>query len=254
MKKAAALGYRPIELVPAGWAPRPARRAWSVASIATTIERCGTPFEPPCALFTSGELLVTVGQEKGIGGRNQEYAMAAALRIAGSPNVSSSAPWTPTAPTAPAPSSPRGAALGTTRGSPPWPAPSSTAPPIQRACELGIDLRDELRHHNTTPALCRLDSGVVATHNISLNDLCVTLIMDRTVDVNHSRLVHRFRADKALVSAGSDSPCAGQASLATLSDESAVALFQRNTTQYRFDHRHPYHPLYRERNEHHASR
>jgi len=51
---------------------------------------------------------------------------------------------------------------------------------FQRACELGIDLRDELRHHNTTPALCQLDSGVVATHNISLNDLCVTLIMDGT--------------------------------------------------------------------------
>jgi glycerate-2-kinase len=32
-------------------------------------------------------LLVTVGQENGVGGRNQEYALSAALRIAGSKNV-----------------------------------------------------------------------------------------------------------------------------------------------------------------------
>ena len=47
----------------------------------------GEPFEPPCALFSSGELLVTVGKETGVGGRNQEYCLAAALRLAGSRNV-----------------------------------------------------------------------------------------------------------------------------------------------------------------------
>ncbi len=175
MKKAAALGYRPIELV-RGLGAEASQAGLVVASIATTIERCGIPFEPPCALFTSGELLVTVGQEKGIGGRNQEYAMSAALRIAGSPNIVVGAVDT---------DGTDGPGTQFVEGCEHLPSLAGgvvDGSTYQRACELGIDLRDELRHHNTTPALCRLDSGVVATHNISLNDLCVTLIMDRTVD------------------------------------------------------------------------
>jgi len=115
---------------------------------------------------------VTVGQEKGIGGRNQEYAVAAAIRIAGSEHIVVGAVDTD----------------GTDGPGPQFAEGSDEIPSLagavvdgltlQRAGELGIDLREELRHHNTTPALCRLDSGVVATHNISLNDLGVTLIMD----------------------------------------------------------------------------
>ena len=167
MKKAAALGYRPIELV-RGLGAEASQAGLVVASIATTIERCGIPFEPPCALFTSGELLVTVGQEKGIGGRNQEYAMSAALRIAGSPNIVVGAVDT---------DGTDGPGTQFVEGCEHLPSLAGgvvDGSTYQRACELGIDLRDELRHHNTTPALCRLDSGVVATHNISLNDLCVT--------------------------------------------------------------------------------
>ena len=58
-----------------------------VATVAKTIEQEGMPFEPPVALFTAGELLVTVGQETGIGGRNQEYVLAAAQKIAGSERI-----------------------------------------------------------------------------------------------------------------------------------------------------------------------
>ncbi|MBN1401697.1 MAG: DUF4147 domain-containing protein, partial [Anaerolineae bacterium] len=85
-QKAEALGYRPVML--ARELNTEAAQAGAVmATIAQTIERQGQPFEPPVALFTSGELLVTVGQEMGIGGRNQEYALAAALKIAGSEKI-----------------------------------------------------------------------------------------------------------------------------------------------------------------------
>jgi hypothetical protein len=38
-------------------------------------------------------------------------------------------------------------------------------------------LREELRRHNTTAAFCRLGDGVIATPNISMNDLSVVLIL-----------------------------------------------------------------------------
>ena len=47
----------------------------------------GEPFKAPIVLMSSGENVVTVGGETGIGGRNQEYATAAALRIAGSEKI-----------------------------------------------------------------------------------------------------------------------------------------------------------------------
>ncbi len=178
MKKAAALGYRPIELA-RGLGAEASQAGLVVATIGTTCEQHGIPFEPPCALFTSGELLVTVGQEKGIGGRNQEYAMAAALRIAGNRNIVVGAVDTDGT-DGPGTQFAEGCGVGSNAGIPSLAGAVVDGATFQRACELGIDLRDELRHHNTTPALCQLDSGVVATHNISLNDLCVTLIMDGT--------------------------------------------------------------------------
>jgi len=51
-----------------------------MANITRTIERTGQPFEPPCALFSSGEMIVTVAKETGIGGRNQEFTLSAALK------------------------------------------------------------------------------------------------------------------------------------------------------------------------------
>ena len=54
------------------------------AGIALCSERSGEPFGAPVVLMSSGENVVTVGKEKGVGGRNQEYCIAAATRIAGS--------------------------------------------------------------------------------------------------------------------------------------------------------------------------
>ena len=171
-QRARELGFTPHMLTP--WLQAEAGQAGLVvASIALGIEREGTPFEPPCALFSGGELLVTVGKETGIGGRNQEYALAAALRIAGSPNIVMA-----------------GADTDGTDGPGCQFAEGGEAIPclsggivdgftVAEARAAGIDIHDELRRHNTSPALWRLDSGVVATQNISLTDLGVTLVLGR---------------------------------------------------------------------------
>jgi len=58
-----------------------------LAYIAKEIELYNRPFKPPCILLCGGELLVTVGGKKGKGGRNQEFVLSTAPRIASSPNI-----------------------------------------------------------------------------------------------------------------------------------------------------------------------
>ncbi|OGO05606.1 MAG: hypothetical protein A2Y73_08155, partial [Chloroflexi bacterium RBG_13_56_8] len=70
MQKAAELGFKPVNLA-TRLDVEANQTAQVIAAIARTIETQGEPFEPPCALISGGELLVTVGQETGIGGRNQ---------------------------------------------------------------------------------------------------------------------------------------------------------------------------------------
>ena len=51
---------------------------------------------------------------------------------------------------------------------------------IDLAKKIGVDIVEALKRHNTSPALWKLNSGVVATPNISLIDLTVALIMGRS--------------------------------------------------------------------------
>jgi hydroxypyruvate reductase len=56
------------------------------AAIAKEIVRFGRPLKPPACIVTGGETTVTVRGD-GLGGRNQEFVLAAALDIAGLRNV-----------------------------------------------------------------------------------------------------------------------------------------------------------------------
>lgn len=47
----------------------------------------GHPVSPPCCLISGGETTVTLGENPGKGGRNQEFALAAALDLEGLPGV-----------------------------------------------------------------------------------------------------------------------------------------------------------------------
>ena len=92
-RRARELGYRPLVLA-SGIEGETREIARMHAAIAR--ER---PLRPPACIITGGETTVTLKGD-GLGGRNQEFVLAAAIDIAGLPAPSSSAP-APTAPTAP---------------------------------------------------------------------------------------------------------------------------------------------------------
>lgn len=56
------------------------------AAIARQLVKSGQPVRPPACIITGGETTVTLKGE-GLGGRNQEFVLAAAIDIAGLPNV-----------------------------------------------------------------------------------------------------------------------------------------------------------------------
>ena len=172
MKKAAELGFRPYKL--SSFLHAEANQAALViADIARNVERNGEPFEPPCALFTTGELLVTVGKEKGIGGRNQEYALAAALRIEGSQNIVMAGVDSDGT------DGPGTQFVEECEGIPQLTGGIVDGQTAAEARLMGVDILAEIRRHNSTVALCKLKSGIEATHNISVGDLGVTLILGR---------------------------------------------------------------------------
>lgn len=112
--------------------------------IATEIEQLGQPFAPPCMVILGGELVVAVGDATGCGGRNQEFVLAAAGRIAGRLNiviasVDSEGTDGPT-------ESAGGIVDGQT---------------LARAQEAGLDIAAELANHNSHAVLAALDDLLV---------------------------------------------------------------------------------------------
>jgi glycerate-2-kinase len=141
--------------------------------VANTVARHGMPFAPPCVLLTAGELLVTVGRGRGMGGRNQEYGLAAAQRIAGSGSIVVGAIDSDGTDGPGAQLVESGQALPCLAGAL---VDGETAAEAQAA---RLDIRDALRRHDTTPALWRLDSGIQATPSVSMTDLGVILVLGR---------------------------------------------------------------------------
>jgi hydroxypyruvate reductase len=56
------------------------------AAIAKEIVRTGNPIPKPACVISGGETTVTI-RGSGLGGRNQEFALAAAIEISGLPNL-----------------------------------------------------------------------------------------------------------------------------------------------------------------------
>lgn len=140
------------------------------ASIALCSERSGEPFKAPVVLMSSGENVVTVGKESGIGGRNQEYCIAAATRIAGSKSIVFGAVDTD----------------GTDGpGGFKYPgAPECLAGAVvdgytaEQARNAGIDLFEALKTHGTSEPMWKLNCGVDAESNVSALDLRIIYIGD----------------------------------------------------------------------------
>lgn len=137
---------------------RPA--AETLAYMAQEIETYGRPFKTPCVLLCGGELVVTVGEETGVGGRNQEFALSAAPRIDGSKNVviaSMDSDGT---------DGPTNMAGGIVDGY-----------SMERAKEAGVDIFEELRRHNSTMALNKLgDTIYTGVQGTNVQDLRIVYI------------------------------------------------------------------------------
>lgn len=166
-KKAEELGYKCIML--SEYMEAEAREAGFVdGNMALCCERLHEPFRGPVVLMSSGENVVTVGNESGIGGRNQEYCMAAALKIKGNPNIVIGAVDT---------DGTDGPGGFECEG-----APNCLAGAIvdgqtaQEAEKNGIDLWKALRSHGTSQPLWDLNCGVWASVNVSALDLRIILI------------------------------------------------------------------------------
>ncbi len=137
--------------------------------MALSNERLGEPFETPVVLMSSGENLVTVGKEKGVGGRNQEYCLAAAININGSKRIVIGAVDTDGT------DGPGGFRYDG--------APSCLSGAIvdgftlEEANKKGINLWNALKSHATSEPLWALNCGVVAEAGPSALDLRLILIM-----------------------------------------------------------------------------
>lgn len=145
-----------------------------VANMAMHTELDHEPFTPPCVLISTGEMLVTVGKETGMGGRNQEYILAAALEIGNTHQVvmgSIDSDGTD-GPGHQFVDEQEYANIPVLTGGI---VDSST---LARAQEQGINLVDALKQHDASPALYTLGDGIVAIAGMSMGDLSVSLILD----------------------------------------------------------------------------
>ncbi len=115
----------------------------ALAGIAKEIERSGRPIEPPCVLIVGGETTVTIMGEAGEGGRNQEFALGAALKIDGSENIVI-------------------ASIGTdgTDGPTDIAGAIVDGQTIRRAKKKGIDLYEQLMKHNSAYVFRELGDAI----------------------------------------------------------------------------------------------
>ncbi len=84
-KQARKLGYRTL-LLSSSIQGETREAAQVLASILREVQEHGHPVKPPACLLSGGETTVTL-RGSGKGGRNQEFALAAALAISGLPGV-----------------------------------------------------------------------------------------------------------------------------------------------------------------------
>ena len=168
-EKAKQLGYKCVML--SEYMEAEAREAGFVdGNTALCCERMGEPFAAPVVLMSSGENVVTVGNENGIGGRNQEYCIAAALKIAGSKNIVIGAVDTDGT------DGPGGLNYKD--------APTCLAGAVidgytaEEAETKKIDLRKALKTHDTSKPLWDLNCAVHAESNVSALDLRIILIAE----------------------------------------------------------------------------
>jgi hydroxypyruvate reductase len=130
------------------------------AAIAREIRHSGQPLAPPVALLSGGETTVTLDSRSGKGGRNQEFALAAAVALAGMAEV-----------------------LVLSGGTDGTDGPTDAAgaladgTSVARAAALGLSARHHLERHDAYPLFAALDdlllTGPTQTNVMDLHLLLV---------------------------------------------------------------------------------
>jgi len=130
-----------------------------LASIAKEIEKRQRPLKPPCAIILGGETTVTLTEKVGEGGRNQELALAAAIKIDGSKKIVISSIGTDgtDGPTEIAGGIVDGYTLG-------------------RGKEKSLDFNMHLKNHNSSYVFRRLDD-IILTGPTGTNVMDIVLIV-----------------------------------------------------------------------------
>jgi glycerate-2-kinase len=143
-----------------------------VGNIARLCERDDEPFRTPCVLLSTGELIVSVGDSGGVGGRNQEFALSAALSIAGSNHIAIAAADTDGT------DGPGGHfnEEASSRGITCLAGGVVDGFTADRANEKGVDIFRAIKSHATSDALWRLGCGIHASQNMAIGDLHVVVI------------------------------------------------------------------------------
>lgn len=80
--RAGELGYAPL-LLSSSLTGEAKTVGQVLAALAREAVASGHPLAPPCCLLSGGETTVTLGENPGLGGRNQELALAAGVSLAG---------------------------------------------------------------------------------------------------------------------------------------------------------------------------
>jgi len=159
--RAAALGYDPL-LLSTTIEGESREVATCLAAIAEEAATYGRPASPPCVLVSGGETTVRVGRGSGEGGPNQEFALGFALELAGEDGGGVTT-----------------LALGTDGTDGPTDVAGGLvdATTVPRMDDRGIDARDHLCRHDTTPALRAVDDAVVTgATGTNVMDLRLTLV------------------------------------------------------------------------------
>ncbi len=113
------------------------------AAVAKELSRNGRPLKPPCVMISAGETTVTLQQEYGQGGRNQESVLSAALKIHGGKDIVI-------------------ASVGTDGTDGPTSIAGGIADgfTVRRAEAQGISLSEHLRKHNSSFVLSELGDAI----------------------------------------------------------------------------------------------
>jgi glycerate-2-kinase len=113
------------------------------AGIAKDVERNGRPLAPPSVIIMGGETTVTIVGKPGEGGRNQEFVLAASLKIKGSAKIVIASIGTDGT------DGPTDIAGGIVDGH-----------TLERAGEKGLDIFENLKKHNSSYVLRVLEDAI----------------------------------------------------------------------------------------------